>query len=172
MDIAVEIGARERQDQGAVGMLPVKLLDGREAPTSVQGKQEVTVAAGVFDLDIYPVPQGSQDARPTMGGYPVAFGEPAGAGVMRVIFMGILCGKTSVLGWKPTPAGDGIRAVDWISDLQSTGSKAGKYVAPFRGEEVSRGIPYQARTRGPSTASQDFAGFKPRFGIFFVKVGL
>jgi hypothetical protein len=44
----------------------------------VQGKQEVTVAAGVFDLDIYPVPQGSQDARPTMGGYPVAFARTRG----------------------------------------------------------------------------------------------
>lgn len=77
VDVALQIGAGERQHDGAVGMALTKLCYGRY---TFAGVQEVGVLAAEFAANFDFAAQRAQDARPALNGDAVPFARAFGGG--------------------------------------------------------------------------------------------
>ncbi len=72
MDVAIEIGARQDDNQGVGGALFVKSLNGFEAASGVECDHEIARFPFVLLVDVDSMPQPTEHSRPPDGGDPVA----------------------------------------------------------------------------------------------------
>ncbi len=142
VDVLIEIGARQRDHKGAIGIGVPEGFDRGEATPGVQGDKHLAALSVVLFPDDDTMSELAEQARPAQGGDAVALAR-AGRGRSN---QGDFHGEVAR-------------------------SKAGPDIPALRPVEVAPGVAKQAGSGRPAAAAQDLVGAEPGRGVFLVGVG-